>query len=51
MAENKNTTPREPLIFEISDEGKRGFRLPDLDVPEKEGLLDGYIIRADIDGF
>ena len=33
---------REPLIFEISDKGKRAFRLPKLDVPFDKDLLAGY---------
>jgi glycine dehydrogenase subunit 2 len=42
---------REPLIFEVSDAGKRAFALPPLDVPEAPGLLDGLAVRADIPGF
>jgi glycine dehydrogenase subunit 2 len=42
---------REPLIFELSDEGKRSFSLPELDIPVKEGLLEDNLLRKDIDGF
>jgi glycine dehydrogenase subunit 2 len=42
---------REPLIFEISDAGKRAVELPALDVPVKKDLLAGVPLRAEIDGF
>jgi len=42
---------REPLIFEISSEGKRAFLLPRLDVPEKKELLEGIPVRKKIEGF
>jgi len=42
---------REPLIFEISDKGKRAFRLPALDVPAKPNILDGLPVRAEIEDF
>ena len=42
---------REPLIFELSDEGKRAFWLPPLDVPEKKEHLEAIDIRDDISGF
>jgi glycine dehydrogenase subunit 2 len=42
---------REPLIFEISERGKKGFSLPQLDIPEKEGLLSEAAIRDGIPGF
>jgi len=42
---------REPLIFEISDKGKRAFRLPELDVPEDKGVFKGVAIRDEIEGF
>ena len=42
---------REPLIFEISDAGKRAFGFPALDVPEAKDLLDGLAVREDIPGF
>ncbi len=36
-----NKEMREPLIYEISGEGKTAFSLPPLDVPEKKDLLPG----------
>ena len=42
---------REPLIFEISDKGKRAFGLPKLDVPAKDKVLEGLAVREDIPGF
>ncbi len=45
------TTLREPLIFEISGEGKRGFLLPKLDVPVKEGVLRNTPVREEIRDF
>lgn len=42
---------REPLIFEISDKGKRAYALPKLDVPEKKDALAGLPVRAEIPGF
>ena len=42
---------REPLIFELSGEGKRGFRLPPLDIPEKNTLLEKVATREKIEGF
>jgi glycine dehydrogenase subunit 2 len=42
---------REPLIFEISDPGKRAYALPKLDVPEKKDLLAGLAVRDEIPGF
>jgi len=42
---------REPLIFEISDEGKRAFFLPELDVPLKKNILNDVPIREKIEGF
>ncbi len=35
----------EPLIYKISDEGKRAYKLPPLDVPEKENLLNNLPTR------
>ena len=53
----KKTTPHitqnEPLLFEISSPGKRGYQLPDLDVPAvdpKQALGTGAV-RAEIEGF
>jgi glycine dehydrogenase subunit 2 len=42
---------REPLIFEISDKGKKAFSLPPLDVPVKENILQNVPTREKIDGF
>jgi len=42
---------REPLIFEISDKGKRAFRLPKLDVKAKKGIFEGLAIRDEIKDF
>ncbi|MFZ2053255.1 MAG: aminomethyl-transferring glycine dehydrogenase subunit GcvPB, partial [Candidatus Aminicenantales bacterium] len=42
---------REPLIFEISAETKKGFTLPRLDVPEKKEALAGLPLREGIGGF
>jgi glycine dehydrogenase subunit 2 len=42
---------REPLIFEISDKGKRAFAFPKLDVPAKNDILGGLPIREDIPDF
>ena len=42
---------REPLIFEISDKGKRAFAFPKLDVPAKNDVLGGLPVREDIPDF
>jgi glycine dehydrogenase subunit 2 len=42
---------REPLIFEISDKGKRAFAFPKLDVPAKNDVLGGLPVRGDIPDF
>ncbi len=42
---------REPLIFEISGSGKRGFLLPKLDVPVIDDILKDIPSREEIDGF
>ena len=42
---------REPLIFEISDKGKRAYALPKLDVPEAKDALAGLPVRSEIPGF
>jgi glycine dehydrogenase subunit 2 len=44
-------TDREPLIFEISDSGKKGFLLPKLDVPVSANILTDIPTREEIDGF
>lgn len=42
---------REPLIFEISEAGKKAFSLPPLDVPENKELLQEIPVRKDIADF
>lgn len=42
---------REPLIFEISAEGKKSVHFPGLDVPETKSALGGVPIRSEISGF
>jgi glycine dehydrogenase subunit 2 len=42
---------REPLVFEISEAGKRAVRLPALDVPEGRDLLQGVSLRPKIEDF
>ena len=42
---------REPLIFEISAQGKRAYALPRLDVPETKDALAGLPVRTEIPGF
>ncbi|MGD8536293.1 MAG: aminomethyl-transferring glycine dehydrogenase subunit GcvPB [Candidatus Aminicenantes bacterium] len=42
---------REPLIFEISEKGKRAYSLPEIDVPVKEDILRNLPLRSDIKGF
>ena len=42
---------REPLIFEISEAGKRAAELPALDVPEKKDILAGVPLRREIEDF
>ena len=38
---------REPLIFEISEEGKRAYFFPKLDIPEKKDYTDDLIEMID----
>lgn len=42
---------REPLIFEISDKGKKAYSLPELDVSVKEDILEGIRTRTEVEGF
>jgi len=42
---------REPLIFDISAKGKRAFRLPELDIPEKKDVLSNLPFRDEVEGF
>jgi len=45
------TILRESLIFEVSDQGKRGFFLPKLDVPPRKDLLKNIPLREEIQDF
>lgn len=42
---------REPLIFEISEKGKRAFFLPEIDVPVKKEILQNLPLRSEIKEF
>ena len=42
------STNREGLIFEHSKRGRRGYRLPDLDVPEDADALPPSLRRGEI---
>ncbi|MBN2245463.1 MAG: aminomethyl-transferring glycine dehydrogenase subunit GcvPB [Candidatus Aminicenantes bacterium] len=42
---------REPLIFELSDDGKKSYALPELDVPVNQEVLKNLNERKDIEGF
>lgn len=42
---------RELLIFELSDKGKRAFRLPELDVPVREEAAKNLPLRREVEGF
>ncbi len=42
---------REPLIFEVSEPGKRAVELPPLDVPESKDVLPGVATRKEIRDF
>ncbi|MCJ7579580.1 MAG: aminomethyl-transferring glycine dehydrogenase subunit GcvPB [Candidatus Aminicenantes bacterium] len=42
---------REPLIFEISGEGKKGFQFSPLDVPVTKNLLNEVPTREKVEGF
>ncbi|MBP1659943.1 MAG: glycine dehydrogenase (decarboxylating) beta subunit, partial [Candidatus Aminicenantes bacterium] len=42
---------REPLIFEISEAGKRAAELPPLDVPAARDLLAGVPLRRELEDF
>jgi len=50
MSESNETTPqnREGLIFEHSKKGRRGYRLPALDVPEQNDALPQSLLRGEI---
>jgi glycine dehydrogenase subunit 2 len=49
----EHPTQNEPLLFESSSPGKRGYQLPDLDVPAVDAreALGAASTRADIEGF
>lgn len=46
-------TQNEPLLFEISSPGKKGYQLPELDVPsaDPEQTLGTANVRDEIEGF
>jgi len=46
-------TQNEPLLFEISSPGKKGYQLPELDVPavDAAGALGAANVRDEIEGF
>jgi glycine dehydrogenase subunit 2 len=46
-------TQNEPLLFETSSPGKKGYQLPELDVPavDPEAALGANHVRAEIEGF
>ncbi len=50
---SKHIVQNEPLVFELSSPGKRGYQLPELDVPavDPSEALGRENVRADIDGF
>jgi glycine dehydrogenase subunit 2 len=48
LSSRLSRTQREGLIFEHSKRGRRGYRLPALDVPEKSDLLPAGLMREEI---
>ncbi len=46
-------TQNEPLLFEMSSPGKKGYQLPELDVPavDPKKALGSAAVRAEIEGF
>ena len=48
-AASQQATKRGGLIFEHSRHGRRGYKLPELDVPEKDDLLPGSLMRGVIE--
>jgi glycine dehydrogenase subunit 2 len=46
-------TQNEPLLFELSSPGKKGYQLPELDVPKVDPAeaLGGSVIRSEIEDF
>jgi glycine dehydrogenase subunit 2 len=52
MTDTRNLRAPEPLLFEVSRRGRRGYDLPPLDVPQESGqVLDARYTRQDIEGF
>src|SRR5438552_16311016 len=50
---SKHIVQNEPLLFELSSPGKRGYQLPELDVPAVNAteVLGAANVRSEIDGF
>jgi glycine dehydrogenase subunit 2 len=50
---SRHIVQNEPLLFELSSPGKRGYQLPDLDVPAVNAIevLGAENVRAEIDDF
>lgn len=50
---SRHIVQNEPLLFELSSPGKRGYQLPELDVPavNPAEALGGENVRPDIEGF
>jgi glycine dehydrogenase subunit 2 len=50
---SKHIVQNEPLLFELSSPGKRGYQLPELDVPAVNAgeVLGPENVRSEIDGF
>ncbi len=50
---SKHIVQNEPLLFEISSPGKKGYQLPELDIPEAdpEQALGASNVREEITGF
>jgi len=49
----QNISQNEPLLFEMSSPGKKGYQLPDLDVPSVNAAeaLGASQVRSEIEGF
>src|SRR5947209_19945863 len=50
---SKHIVQNEPLLFELSSPGKRGYQLPELDVPavNPAEVLGAANVRSEIEGF
>ncbi len=50
---SKHIVQEEPLVFELSSPGKRGYQLPPLDVPsvDAEAVLGEENVRSEIEDF